>query len=210
MEKLSNNGLIVFVKNPKQGEVKTRLAASIGDKEALDVHLKLVEYTRSVTRFVEAQPHVFYSNYIQDDDEWVPTDYEKHLQHGDDLGQCMRNAFEKLFDLGYEKLIIIGSDCPELTSDVVNDAFRQLDNCDVVIGPSRDGGYYLLGMKELIPELFENKDWGSETVFDQTLQDLQNRKLIWHEMPIFRDVDTEDDLYKMRGLYVRSGEQADH
>ncbi|MEX1123357.1 MAG: TIGR04282 family arsenosugar biosynthesis glycosyltransferase [Balneolales bacterium] len=186
--------LIVFVKNPKIGKVKTRLAASIGKQAALDVYLKLLDHTRTITEKVSAQVHIFYSEFIDDADMWPDKIFIKHQQTGAYLGERMQNAFKEIFNIGYKKAVIIGSDCLELETENINQAFRLLNNYDAVIGPAIDGGYYLMGMNRLISAAFENKTWSTSSVFDETIKDFQAHKISWQELPYLKDVDTIDDL----------------
>ncbi len=200
MEEKKDNALIIFLKNPEEGYVKTRLASQIGDAEALSVYHQLLEHTRNVALECGADLHLFYSDFIDEEDKWPGTDFTKHRQMGNTLGEKMLNAFETIAEQGYEKMVIIGSDCPEITPRIINDAFSRLNEYDVVIGPAMDGGYYLLGMNVVYEQLFGGIDWSSEHVFDQTIYVMQQEGIIWYEMPILSDVDTEDDLPKMRKI----------
>ncbi|MEX2403667.1 MAG: TIGR04282 family arsenosugar biosynthesis glycosyltransferase [Balneolales bacterium] len=190
--------LIIFVKNPKLGKVKTRLAESIGNQEALDVYLQLLAHTRGITSHIPVQAHVFYSDYVDEKDIWENAEYFKHQQRGANLGDRMQNAFMKIFDQGYQKAVIIGSDCFEIEADNINKAFDLLEGYDAVIGPAMDGGYYLLGMSKLIPAVFENKKWSTQSVFEDTIRNLQQENMSWQELPILRDIDTEKDWDKYK------------
>lgn len=203
MERKNEQALIVFVKNPVEGQVKTRLAAEVGNEKALSVYNQLMEHTRQVAMESDADVHVFYSDYVDQDDHWLQTDFSKHQQEGEDLGSRMLNAFKTMDNLGYQKKIIIGSDCPEITAEIINDAFSRLDEYDFVLGPALDGGYYLLGMQEILDEVFREISWSSDQVFDQTIATLQNVGMVWYEMPMLSDVDKEDDLPKMRKITNR-------
>lgn len=116
------------------------------------------------------------------------------MQQGDDLGERMQDAFQHLFNEGYSKVCIIGSDCYELNNNIIETAFKELDNADVVIGPVMDGGYYLLGCNKLIPEFFINKAWSTETVFADTLKDASALILSIQQLPVLNDIDDEKDL----------------
>jgi len=188
------NALIVFIRNPEKGKVKSRLAKDFGEDKTLAVYEYLLQYTRDLCSDGDFSSYVFYSDYINDNDIWNGTCFAKHLQEGDDLGQKMKNAFAKVFGLGFEKVSIIGSDCYELTANHIKDAFIHLEKHDVVIGPSKDGGYYLLGMKLIHPELFAHKNWGSNDVLISTLDDLEHLKLKFSKLPSLNDIDTIEDL----------------
>jgi rSAM/selenodomain-associated transferase 1 len=195
MMKALSRLLLIFVKNPQPGKVKTRLARTIGDARALEVYRQLLKHTVQITREVQADKAVFYTEFIEDQDIWPDDLYQKYLQQGDDLGQRMQQAFSQAFGQGYDQVAIIGSDCPQLTTAIIQEAFTALQTNQVVIGPAADGGYYLLGMRTLIPELFAGKKWSSPSVLPDTLTDLQRLQLLYYKLPILHDVDQEEDLY---------------
>ena len=186
--------LIIFIKNPILGKVKTRLAAGIGDEKALEIYEHLLAITRTVAANVDAIRHVFYSDEIEHD-KWDDDKFNKHVQEGDNLGARMSNAFEKVFALGALKAIIIGSDCPKITSKLIEGAFQELNDKDTVIGPAKDGGYYLLGMKQFHPFLFDNKEWSTDSVFEDTVVDLMENRLSYGRLETLSDLDTIYDLY---------------
>ena len=194
----SKNLLLIFIKNPKPGKVKTRLAETVGKDKAYQIYLDLLNYTISEAMKVDSARQVWYSSYIDRDDKIDEDSFQKSVQSGKDLGEKMMNAFAQGFKDGYGKIVIIGSDCPEIAASIIEDAFEKLDECDVVLGPSEDGGYYLLGMRQLIPELFSNIDWSTERVLQQTMFAIQQKKLTWHQLPVLNDIDTEEDLIKSR------------
>ena len=186
------NALIIFVRNLVLGKVKTRLAADIGNEKALQVYEHLLEHTHSITKNLAVTKLVYYADDINEDDLW--NGFEKRLQQGNDLGERMQDTFKHLFNEGYSKVCIIGSDCYELNNNIIETAFEKLDNADVVIGPVMDGGYYLLGCNKLIPEFFINKAWSTETVFADTLKDASALKLSIQQLPVLNDIDDEKDL----------------
>ncbi|MGG6229505.1 TIGR04282 family arsenosugar biosynthesis glycosyltransferase [Tenacibaculum sp. SDUM215027] len=188
----SRNLLLIFTRNPELGKVKTRLAKTIGDEAALDIYKFLLEHTKQVTQNLSCDKAVYYSVKVRENDIWSEEFYQKHPQKGDDLGERMHNAFQDSFSEGYEKVIIIGSDLPDLTSEHINEAFEKLNSNDVVIGPAEDGGYYLLGMKKPHPNIFKNKDWGTASVRQDTLNDL--KKVTVHLLETLNDVDVFDDI----------------
>jgi len=186
--------LIIFVKHPAAGEVKTRLAAAIGDKEALNVYQALLLHTRSVAEGVSADKAVFYGNTLPDSDLWEEIGYPRMLQEGDTLGARMLQAFTWGYMQGYTSICIVGSDCLALTSDIVSAAFSQLAHHDAVIGPAHDGGYYLLGMNTLFPNVFQGKYWSTDTVFSATLRDFELAAYDYTLLPTLSDIDTVEDL----------------
>ena len=186
------NLLIIFTRNPKLGKVKTRLAKSIGDENALTIYKTLLDRTEKTTRNLDCDKAVYYSVKIRESDIWDASIYQKHQQHGDDLGIRMLNAFSEGFNNNYDKVVIIGSDLYDLNPNHINSAFKALDNNDVVVGPAHDGGYYLLGMKFLYSQVFKNKKWGTSTVFSDTINDLKNKSI--HLLETLNDIDVYDDL----------------
>jgi rSAM/selenodomain-associated transferase 1 len=188
------NALIIFVRNAEKGKVKTRLAKDVGDDKALEVYKFLLQYTRDLAISCNCSHFVFYSSYIHFNDVFDEDLFTKFIQEGSDLGERMMNAFKKVFDLGCKKVCIIGSDCYELQAEILNESFEQLTATDVVIGPASDGGYYLLGMKQLHTDLFNQKDWGTSNVLDDTLTSLKNARLTYTELPVLNDIDTIEDL----------------
>jgi rSAM/selenodomain-associated transferase 1 len=186
--------LIIFVKNPVLGNVKTRLAETLGAVVALKIYQKLLKHTCLITTGIFADKYVFYSENINHDDLWKNEVYKKELQYGNNLGERMKNAFEMLFQRGYREIVIIGSDCYELTEEIIMDAFEQLKQKDVVIGPAKDGGYYLLGMNVIIPQLFTGKNWSTKKVFRETLTEIKSFNYSVYQLPVLNDVDNSEDV----------------
>jgi uncharacterized protein len=191
---MKNSALIIFVRNPVLGKVKTRLARIIGDQKAFEVYNELLFHTMTQTIAVEVDKFVFYDIKIDENDIWSDQIFYKKIQQGEDLGVRMQNAFRNILDLGYKKVVIIGSDLFDLTTNHIINAFDKLEKNDAVIGPAEDGGYYLLGLKKTIPKVFESKNWGTSTVFNDTLKDLENHKIDFLET--LNDIDTFEDLEK--------------
>ena len=190
---MTKEALIIFVKNPELGKVKTRLAATVGDEKALEVYKKLLEYTRQVTKNISQDKWVFYSDRIDYNDLWDNDHYHKDVQSGNDLGRKMLNAFKQCFDKGYETVCIIGSDMMEIDKLTIQKAFESLKVNDLVIGPAKDGGYYLLGMNKLHPTLFEGKKWSTGSVLNDTLSNVERQNLSYIKLETMNDIDTESD-----------------
>lgn len=189
---MSKNLLLIFTRNPELGKVKTRLAKSVGDKTALEIYKFLLKKTKEVTQDLTYDKAVYYSVKVRENDIWDSKTYQKHQQIGNDLGIRMQNAFLNSFNAGYEKVMIIGSDLFDLTSEIIDKAFQKLNDNDVVIGPAEDGGYYLLGMKSLQPNIFKNKAWGTSSVRKETLVNLKDKKV--HLLEELNDVDVFEDI----------------
>lgn len=188
----SKKALIIFTRNPELGKVKTRLAKSVGDESALKIYEFLLKHTVEITEKLNVDKYVFYSENIHRDDIWNPDIFRKKMQSGNDLGQRMQNAFSEIFGMGYEKVLIVGSDIYELQQKDIENAYEALQTSPFVIGPAKDGGYYLLGMKELNSEIFQNKNWGTNSVLEDTLNDLKNKQYILLEE--MNDVDYFEDI----------------
>lgn len=184
---------MIFIKNPKEGQVKTRLGESVGSKKALEVYRRLLKITKSVTDQLEFPRQVWYSDSIEDDDIWG-REYEKCLQSGKNLGDRMKAAFDDGFQAGYKNIVIIGSDCADLGKAVIEKAFEALEKHDIAIGPSKDGGYYLLGMSSFYPQLFVDKSWSTPQLLKQTLDQAKSMRLSYELLPELNDIDTVDDL----------------
>lgn len=190
---MNNKHLIIFVKNSIEGKVKTRLAAGIGQQKALEVYTSLLDHTHLMTRCLDGEKTVYFSEYIEKEGIWTDGNFMLSEQKGQELGERMLQAFESQFSKGAERVCIIGSDTFEITQEIIRAAFNILKDKDVVIGPARDGGYYLLGMKELQPELFQNKSWSTESVLSQTLEDLDRLQLKYALLPELNDIDRKED-----------------
>ncbi len=187
------NTLLIFIRNPQLGKVKTRLAHTLGDAEALRIYKILLEKTHSAALGCEAERCLFYSDFVDDQDDWSPAFFQKKLQDSGDLGQRMHSAFQQAFESGAQKSIIIGSDCPELSGAVLQQAFDLLEEADFVIGPVPDGGYYLLGMKVLEPSVFQDIEWSTETVRAKTVEKILAAGKTFALLPMLTDVDTGED-----------------
>ena len=194
--------LIIFIKNPTLGKVKTRLAKTVGDEKALEIYLELTETTRKNAKILRGtNRYVFYSDFYDRDDEWPNSAFQKQVQSGDDLGERMFNAFSIILKSN-EKAVIIGSDCPTLTADILGNAFDALENHDFVVGPSTDGGYYLLGFgqQNLSDLVFKNMDWSTDKVLPTTLKRIEDAGKSVFLLPELTDVDEEKDWLAYKGI----------
>ena len=184
--------LIIFTRNPILGKVKTRLAKAVGKKTALDIYLFLLQKTKEVTQNIHCDKVIFYSQEVLENDLWDTTTYKKELQVGKHLGAKMNHAFETCFKDKYHKVVLIGSDLYDLEAPHIEEAFEKLEKKDVVIGPATDGGYYLIGLKKTYPKIFQNKNWGTSSVREDTLKNLE--KVDVHLLPMLNDVDVIEDI----------------
>ncbi len=188
---MTKRAIIIFQKFPELGKVKTRLAKTIGNENALKIYKHLVNHTHQVIKNISADKFVFFADKI------VSEGYEHcfvDLQEGNELGDRMKIAFDKVFAKGYHQVLIIGTDCNDLTPEIVNSAFDVLDNNDAVIGPAFDGGYYLLGLSKRLNSIFENKVWSTETVCADTEKDFLSNSFSYKKIKALSDIDVEADL----------------
>ncbi|MBN8825424.1 MULTISPECIES: TIGR04282 family arsenosugar biosynthesis glycosyltransferase [unclassified Spirosoma] len=183
--------LIVFVKNPIPGQVKTRIARTVGDAKALDVYQHLLAYTQHLVSEFKGRCAVYYGDFVNADDGWNP--FVKYQQAGVDLGERMHHAFDEQFRAGAGKVVIIGSDCFDITSSHIHNAFAALDTVDVVIGPATDGGYYLLGMDQLQPFLFQDMPWSQPELRQLTELAILQHGLTYAQLDELTDIDEWTD-----------------
>lgn len=190
---MSRAALIIFQKNAILGKVKTRLAASIGDERALEIYDWLTDYTHRISKEVQVDKFIFYSDFIPEFTDQLPEEFNLEVQSGDSLGERMKNAFNQLGSRGYTSIVIIGTDCPDLQTSDLNTAFLTLSQADLVIGPAQDGGYYLLGMSRFFPELFDEMPWSTHKVLELTLNKADSLNLDYEFLNILSDIDTIKD-----------------
>lgn len=194
---MNKNLLIVFVKNIKLGKVKTRLAKTIGNQEAFEVYKILVEKTEEATKCLPVDRHIYFSDDIIST-KW--TNVFKTVQKGKDLGERMKNAFKDGFDKGYKNIILIGSDLPDISESILTNAFKTIKTNDIVFGPAEDGGYYLVGMKQLYNCVFDNKAWSTSNLLHDTIQELKTQTISFELLETLNDIDTFEDL-KTSSIY---------
>jgi len=191
--------VLVFAKAPQIGKVKTSLGKRIGMEQSHWVYLLLLKQTAQALRKSKIET-VLFENQTH---KTLHTTFEYaryyQIQKGKDLGEKMKNAFQWAFKQGYEKVLIIGSDLWTLDENTLLKAQRTLVQSDFVIGPAYDGGYYLLGMKEPTPALFENKNWSTDTVLKETLLDIKDKSVVLLDKK--NDIDTLEDLKNTPELY---------
>jgi len=183
--------VLVFQKNAILGKVKTRLASGMGELRALEIYRHLIQSTYSVLEDVSAPVWTYYSDFIPETVN--PPIAKSFVQEGHDLGERMANAFARSFESGMEKVVLIGTDCPSLQSQHLNQAFEALIHSDLVLGPATDGGYYLIGMKRKADYLFEGISWSSAEVLSQTLAVASANGLDFTLLDELSDIDTQED-----------------
>ena len=154
-----------------------------------------MDHTRRIAQSLSVSRYLFYSQEINNNDDWSAVDFIKRIQFEGDLGEKMSHAFETVLK-HQNKAIIIGSDCASLNVKIVEEAYEKLDKYDYVIGPAFDGGYYLLGMKVFTPSLFQKIAWSTETVFAQTKSKIEALGKSYYLLPTLSDIDYEEDWNK--------------
>ena len=189
--------LIIFVKAPRPGSVKTRLAKSIGDDAAGAAYKTLVQRLIENLRLL---PRVEL-RFAPDDGAaeihpWLQKGWQLRPQGHGDLGEKLRRAFQESFDAGAKRVLIIGSDCPAIVAADIEMAGAALVTCEVVLGPATDGGYWLIGLRHPEPSLFENISWSTETVFETTLSRIREKRLSCHVLRELSDIDLREDWEK--------------
>jgi rSAM/selenodomain-associated transferase 1 len=196
--KFDDRCLLFFMKSPEKGKVKSRLAGVIGDGLAVKLYKKFAMQMLSTLQKGDFPFHVcFYpEDALMGLKEWLGDQYRYIPQKGKNLGERMRNGFMEAFDMGFKRVVLIGSDIPDLPMEFIQEAFTFLKKSDVVIGPAYDGGYYLIGFKDntFSPQIFEGITWGTKGVFDQTMKKLRRFRRVVYTLRYRRDIDTVEDL----------------
>ena len=193
-----DGSVIMFVKAPQPGMVKSRLAGKVGDETALALYMCFVQDT--VAMLLEGRyPFTVFFHPAGAKEmiaRWLGYDRKICPQHGSNLGERMKNAFRDVFSRGSTRAVLIGSDIPDLPHSFIGEALTSLEDHDAVLGPSHDGGYYLIGFRSdsFLPEVFEGVPWSTPAVFQQTLGILQKSKYRVYTLQERRDIDTFDDL----------------
>ncbi len=189
--------IIIFVRYPEEGKVKTRLALTIGKHYAKELYKIIAQKIVSeVKRVRNSRIYLFSSEKveIQQVRKWLRGNFQFTYQEGKSLGERMSNAFMRLLANGSNKTILIGTDIPDIGKEIIENASNMLDIYDIVIGPTLDGGYYLLGMKKLFNTLFEEIQFSINSVFSQTILQIEKLGLSYYILPELQDIDTEEDL----------------
>ncbi len=193
------NALIIFARYPVLGKVKTRLASCFGKEFALGFYKECSRYLFTI---VVRNQNDFFTPFLfcSEKDElnkminWAGSGFEYYYQEGNDLGERMSNAFNKVFTVGAKKAVIVGTDVPDVSKNLIASTFKLLDEKDFVIGPSTDGGYYLLGMKNLNSNLFSGISWSTEAVLNQTINRITKNNFSFAKLEELYDIDDERSL----------------
>ncbi|MEG3436119.1 TIGR04282 family arsenosugar biosynthesis glycosyltransferase [Pannus brasiliensis CCIBt3594] len=189
--------LLIFTRYPEPGKTKTRMIPALGEKGAAELHRLLAEHAiRTVKDCLDfLSPVIYYRGGTEEKiRSWLGDRFSYRSQRGSDLGEIMRNAFEEGFATGAGEIVAIGTDCPDLTPPLLQEAFDRLRGRDLVLGPAGDGGYYLIGLKRVYPELFESIDWGTATVLATTKEKATRLGLSVAYLAELNDIDRPEDL----------------
>lgn len=201
----SRDKIIVFTRYPEPGKTKTRLIPLLGPEKAASFHKYSTELVISVVRtfaqdlfvtkevcYTGGNPNLMV--------RWLGEDFVYALQTDGDIGVKMSRAFRQSLEADMNRIVLIGTDCPALSADILRAAFHGLLRNDVVLGPATDGGYYLIGLRRAADELFTDIEWGSSAVLAHTLQRAEKTGLSVGLVATLNDVDTPEDFLKHGGV----------
>jgi rSAM/selenodomain-associated transferase 1 len=185
-----NKRILIMARPAELGKVKSRLAATLGAEKTLTVYKHLLHHTISIT---EKSGHSFIIWWSDLPNDYLSIPYQ--LQTGELLGERMQQAFEFEFNLNQsEKVVMVGTDCPDLSTTILQQAFDALEENKIVLGPSEDGGYYLIGMNGFHPELLQDIEWSTDRVLEQTIEKCKKYEKTFALLPTLNDIDNEEDL----------------
>jgi uncharacterized protein len=192
--------LIIFSRYPEIGKTKTRMIPALGASGAAELQRQMSEHTIKIARQLQlSRPISIEIHFAGGSQElmqnWLGGDLNYYPQINGDLGMKMQAAFDRALNNDRQKVITIGTDCPDINLAILQKAFDLLENCDLVLGPADDGGYYLIGLTALIPQLFKGIAWGTPEVLAQTQRIAKNLNLNTAYLTTLRDVDRPEDLF---------------
>jgi uncharacterized protein len=191
---VSNERLIVFLKAPRPGSVKTRIAQTAGRDRACSIYGELVEAVLNrLTALKDIELRFSPDDAETEIQKWLRNDWLAQPQGDGDLGERLHRAFANAFAAGAERIVIIGSDSPEVSTKDIRVAWKELNTHDIVVGPAVDGGYWLIGLRAPQPQLFAGIEWSSDQVLAQTLSRAKSLGLKIQLLRILADIDTEED-----------------
>jgi rSAM/selenodomain-associated transferase 1 len=197
---LKNNRkkVLVFVRVPESGRVKTRLVGRLDQEDVCGLYKCFVE---DILGTLSKQGYDIVICHDPPEDRWeliswLGLSFTFMPQNGASLGERMENAFAAVFSEGVDQAVLIGSDLPDLDAGIIDEAFEALAIQDLVLGPAADGGYYLIGFNagSFSPKIFDGIPWGTNQVFHRTADFLTKNNLSMHILPKWQDIDTYDDL----------------
>jgi len=213
MTKTKNQALILFVKAPRPGAVKTRLQPQLTPQIALQLYRAMVEdLLDTVKTMSNCDIHIYYypADAYKEVHSWLGEKWNFHPQQGEDLGARMANAFADLVSQTYPKIVLAGSDIPSIELQTIKDAFNQLGESDLVIGPCDDGGYYLIGMKQLHRQIFQDMNWSHDQVLKQTLHKAHSAGLEVRQLEMKSDIDSFADVKELWINWLKTSAHTNH
>ena len=196
---MSPECLIIFSRYPEPGKTKTRMIPALGKEGAAKLQRQMTEHTlHQARKLLSYRPLTVEVHFAGGDrqlmQEWLGSDVTFYQQETGDLGQRMKSAIRRAFAAGMAKVVIIGTDCPDVNPSILTEAFDALERQDLVLGPAEDGGYYLIGLNCPIPQLFNQIQWGTDQVLTQTKNIANKLGLDVYDLPLLADVDRPEDL----------------
>ena len=194
-----SRAVIVFLRRPIKGEVKSRLAKDVGESKALEIYNWLLHITFQAIANIKPEVLLYFDKTGNEMPNWS-SDFPSYIQDGINLGLRMKSAVSEQLEK-FEKVILIGSDCPEISEELLNIAFDSLNQNDLVLGPAVDGGIYLLGMNKNLFDVFENVNWGTSAVFNQMIFNAEKLHLRTSVLQRLSDVDVIDDFKRYEGRF---------
>jgi uncharacterized protein len=197
---IAKQHLVIFTRYPEAGKTKTRLISALGSEGAATLQRQMTEHTISQVRYLSKGFNLsfevrFAGGSLQLVLDWLGSDIFCQPQGEGDLGVRLVRSLVYAFDSGAEKVVIIGTDCPDLSDEILVKAFEQLDCKNLVLGPAEDGGYYLIGLERPVPDLFTDIAWGTSQVLQQTIKIAQRLNLSVGYLPVLHDIDRPEDLH---------------
>lgn len=200
----THDEVIIFTRYPEPGKVKTRLIPHLGKEKAAQVHRQLTEHTLQSTRPIEQKRLVRFSLFFTGGSlekmvQWLGDTIFISQQKGKNIGRKMALALKSAWERGADRAVLIGSDCPSIDAELLNEAFESLHENDIILGPTYDGGYYLIGLNKKLPDgtldlLFQDISWGTSNVLQQTLQKAEGKNLSISLLKMLHDIDRPEDL----------------
>ncbi len=205
---MKDKGIILFLKYPEAGKVKTRIGAELGDDFTVVLYKKFVSDILKKISSLEPDLIIYFTPMEKQKEiaDWLGYSLPVIPQSGNNVGERMRSAFREQFMAGYSRLILIGSDIPHIPSIYLLNALNFLENKIPVIGPASDGGYYLIGFNRnnFLPSVFEGINWSTGSVFTETITAFEKYGFKPSVLPVLSDIDTADDLRKILREYEMS------
>lgn len=189
---MSEGALILFVKHPVPGKVKTRIAATAGANMALRIYRALLQKLWETAEKLPYTCYAYFGEAAPQEAQWPSPHFAKRLQTGADIGERMYRAFDEVLK-AHNHAVLVGSDVPGISPAIIGQAFGALRTHDAAVGPAADGGYYLLGLKEAWPDIFSGIEWSTSSVFAQTTKRLTEMNRRYRVLPTLADIDTEAD-----------------